>query len=288
MVKKRFRCLIWVFLLLPLAGCKTVRDIQLNRITDVQVQEIRPQNIQTTIGVELYNNRSFAGRITNLNCTLSLTDHSIGHAELNDPIDLPAKTNSVIHLSFSANPEHVTQQDFLSIFEPQVAYKLEGSAFAEKPFHLGKVKLDVKSKFDAPETMPVSISPESALQLIAFRGVRMAELGLMESRAILEVSLKNPFSFPITLRGFQYEALTGSSSIADGKLEKEMTLKPGPNYAELPVALHTAGLAGGLLSHKSLSDIALHGTATLREKGRTIELEFTTKQENHRDTEPRS
>jgi LEA14-like dessication related protein len=258
-------------------ACKTIRDVQLERITDVRIVEINPNQIEIDLGVELRNTRSYSGQVHDLLCDISLTGHTIGQGHQPDSLELPSHTLTVVHLPITVDSTAVTREDFDSIFEPEIPYTLIGTAVAEKPFKVGTVKLDVHGKFKGPEVIPVTLSTSSASDIVVFRGLTIKEVGLLESTGALQLTIHNPLRFPVTMRGFQYEAISGGARVADGDIDHDLVLNAGSNEVDLPVRLHLAGIAGGILSGMSqlrLPDVRVYGLATLREKERTLQIQF--------------
>lgn len=273
----RLGIVVAILLVCLTSACKTIRDVQLERITEVRIVEINPDKIDIDLGVELRNTRSYSGRVRDLLCDISLTGHVIGQGHQPDGIELPSHTLTVVHLPIAVDSKAVTREDFDSIFEPEIPYTLTGTAVAEKPFNAGTVKLDVHGKFKGPDVIPVSLSPESASDIVAFRGLTINEVGLLESTGALQLTIHNPLQFPVTLSSFQYEALSGGSKVADGSIDRELVLSTGSNKVDLPVRLHLAGIAGGLLTGMSklrLPDVHVSGVAALREKERTLQIQF--------------
>lgn len=273
----RLRIFFAVLCLCFAPACKTIRDVNLERITEVGIKEIDPNRIEIDLGVELRNTRSYSGRVHDLLCYISLTGHTIGQGHHPDSLELPSHTLTVVHLPVTVDSTAVTREDFDSIFEPEIPYTLTGTAAADKPFKVGTVKLDVHGKFKAPEVIPVTLSSSSASDIVAFRGLNINEVGLLESTGTLQLTLHNPLRFPIAVRGFQYEALSGGSKVADGEIDHDLMLTPGSSHVDLPVRLHLAGIAGGILSGMSqlrLPDVHVSGLATLREKERTLQIQF--------------
>lgn len=276
MVNKRLAVALTVLACL-LSGCRTIRELQLQKITEVKIAEVNSRHIEMDLAVELLNTRSFTGRIHDLLCDVALTGHTIGQGHQPDSIELPSHSASVVRVPFTINSEDVTVEDFEAVFDPEIPYTIRGTAAAEKPFKMATVKLDVHGKFKAPDVIPVDLSTHSASDLVTFSGLTIKEVGLMESTGVLQLSIRNPFRFPMTLRGFEYVSLSGGSKVADGSLDHDLVLEPGLNKVDLPVRMHLAGIAGGILSGMSqlrLPDIHVTGLATMREKGRSLQIQF--------------
>lgn len=121
---------------------------------------------------------------------------------------------------------------------------------------------------------------ESGADFLRLDDVRLTELSLLSSEAQAQLSVRNPFAFPLRIAETRYTLLVNGREVGEGSTRGLIVHAAQDNVFQLPIEVDHAGLLGAagqaLVSGGDIA-VRLHGRLVIRLKGGdlTVPLELS-------------
>lgn len=268
---------------LTAGGCVPgkVRKVDIVGIQSAEVYDIGQDSMDLKVHILLRNPHFTTVRVTNVNFQLGITQEKLGHGQITEPVEIPSDSVKVVAVPLSVRYQDVREEDFQSLFNPQIPYHLVGTLQMDKPVRKSNIKLDTRGTIPAPERVLVKMPDKTIYNLADFGRIKLRDFQPLSGRSVVSVRLNNPFRFSILLQTFDYRFHSNGSVIVDGNMARAKELASGMNVLELPFRLHPLegfkGLAGSLMDLQ-LPSLAMIGTLVLgRTSDRTLTIDLEVK-----------
>ncbi len=226
----------------------------------MRLDSVTPEIVTLRAELAIKNPYGSSARLKNISFDLALTDRFIAYGKRNASTEVKAGSVAILDVPLALQCKQVTEQDFASLFSPEIPYRLQGSAILEEPFGPRTLPIEIRNRIKAPDRLQIFLQDKTASAILSLDRFETRQFLSMIRNRKLKVRFNNPFSFPLIIHDFRYEVKLANQVVADGESESPLPLSPGQNRLELDI--HTKpvnaleGLFKGFLD-KQMPDMSL-------------------------------
>lgn len=259
-----------------LTGCAPkIEKLEIIHIGKIRLDSITPDILSLRAEILIRNPYSTSARLKNISFDLAITDHPIAYGKLVGSTDLSGGSTRILDVPLAVQCKQVMDKDLDALFQKNIPYHITGSAVLERPFGPRTLPIEVRNEMVAPEDLELLLNNKGPLKVIALDVSETQQLATLIRQRKLSLRLHNPFSLPLTIQDFHYEARLGQGMIANGEAPGPFRLDPGKNRINVTVQPHSSGVAGELLDlllKKTLPDLTVASNFDIIRNARRLKV----------------
>lgn len=238
-------------LLLALAFLPACRlpppGLEVRALGPIEVVSVGDEAMTIVVEVELANPRERAIRFRDLNVEAGLADGLFAHTSLDREWVFEPQSRQRLQLPMSLSFAKLSAADYASLFAEELPFRLAGTVDVVAPVRWANYPLTLRGHLPRPDALSILLPRANHGALVTWTGAQADLPGLLGAEVVGRATLRNPFTFPVSVGTFHYRAALGDRQVGSGRLDHPIDLQPGPNAIALPLRLRPLGLATGLL-----------------------------------------
>lgn len=260
------RCDLVLVAAVALAGCgawlERWVDFRVHRILGAQVSRVHAAGFEMTVRTELENPNAVDATLTNVRFTTWIGPQRVGQGTMPGPIKVRARSRFVldapVHIAYASLPADLPARSASGI----VALRITTRLHAATSLGSYQLKLSSTDQVRLDRALKVAIRGPFGGRSIQVDSIKLAGLGLFNSRLKVRLTARNLFAFPIRVRRARYAIAINGVHFGEGTLERPLRLAPrSSQQLELELAA-----PHGTLGHAAL--VMLAGDPRFRVTGK--------------------
>lgn len=268
-----------ILLAVLILGCApaTIHRLEIVQIGEVRLHSIDAEAIQLSVALDVQNPYSLSARIKDLFFEAGVGGGFIGKGSMSGSTDLPSHAVVSLEIPVAIRCADVAQRDFDTLFQSSIPYQIRGFATLEKPFRRSKIEIDANGSVKTPSPLILVLEGNSVQSIVSLPDSTIRELIALIRSGSIALEVKNPFSFPVSLKRFEYEISFGRDAFAKGNSAEATILRPGINRINVPVRPRPTGVLETLLRtvlDQRVPHLNLSAILTLQHADRELTLKL--------------
>ena len=265
-----------LFSLIFFLGCNpTIRRLEILRIGNIRLDSVTSELVTFRAELAIRNPYSKSARLKTINFDLALAGDFIAYGNRAHSIEIEAGSIEHIDVALAVHCRKVTEDDFSALLGETVPYRIRGTALLERPFGPRTLPIEIQNRIQTPRNLQVFLQRRTAASILSLDQMQTAQfLSLIRTRK-LPVRFHNPFSFPLTIRNFNFEAKWGNQAIAKGLSLSSLQLSPGENRIDLDIHPRPFGAIESLfkgLLNQQMPDLSLSSSFQVVRGNRSLDV----------------
>lgn len=197
-------------------------------VTNIEVIEINKDTVSINVEVSLINNFFLNVDINEIKVNIFSGEDTIGAVNSVLKTSLPGNDTSKLNLPADFHTAKLAK--LLEENSDSIKIKLKGLIDVKILFFNKDIEIDEDLNIALKSSLlkaieKVSSNEETAQQIIEIKSAKLIDVGLKNSKVLIEFTLKNPYNVPITLISYPADIYINDNYAGKGNLKKEIVLQ---------------------------------------------------------------
>lgn len=197
-------------------------------VTNIEVIEINKDTVSINVEVSLINNFFLNVDISEIKVNIFSGEDTIGTVNSIIKMTLPGNDTSKLNLPANFNTAKLAK--LLEENSDSIKIKLKGLIDVKILFFNKDIEIDEDLNIALKSSLlkaieKVSNNEKTAEQIIEIKSAKLIDVGLQNSKVLIEFTLKNPYNVPITLISYPADIYINDNYAGKGNLKEEIELQ---------------------------------------------------------------